>query len=362
MTTKTRTVRRPQQIEESKMQGYFMISRRDASVAIANKLTGSQCRLWLYLMLIDPFADRTADGEIKYHDLPTIPEIAITVGSSPDTVEKDLRKLRKLGLYEYRTVSIQGYNSTAAKARVEAESLKSKPAKSNSSRTEAARSTSKSKNRREVQNTTHKPATSVDSDESTQQQIELKLSQDNESAYLSPDSAYLSPDSAYLSPDSAYLSPDSAYLSPDSAYLSGNQELKPLSNKDFNAPSDHSDQSNLFRSLSEEERERFLEFANKKASELPVPPTLPGKWIEAHFEELHVLWKKRESSIEVTHCGERDSTNVLNFENWDAINHEGQYITLMGIGLAKFCENKISKAWYEWAVIKYPHKFVNVPE
>ncbi|MEA5574695.1 hypothetical protein [Calothrix sp. UHCC 0171] len=341
MTTKTRTVRRPQQIEESKMQGYFMISRRDASVAIANKLTGSQCRLWLYLMLIDPFADRTADGEIKYHDLPTIPEIAITVGSSPDTVEKDLRKLRKLGLYEYRTVSIQGYNSTAAKARVEAESLKSKPAKSNSSRTEAARSTSKNTNRREVQNPTHKQATSVDSDESTQQQIELKLSQDNESAYLSP---------------------DSAYLSPDSAYLSGNREIETLPNKDFSAPSDHSYQSNLFKSLSEQEREKFLEFANKKASELPVPPTLPGKWIEAHFEELHVLWKKHQSSIEVTHCGGRDSTNVLDFDNWDAINHEGQYITLMGIGLAKFCENKVSKAWYEWAVIKYPHKFVEVPE
>lgn len=73
MTTKTRTTRRPQPIEESKIQGYSMIFRRDAAFAITNKLTGSQCRLWLYLMLIYPFADRTAGGEIKYHDLPPIP-------------------------------------------------------------------------------------------------------------------------------------------------------------------------------------------------------------------------------------------------------------------------------------------------
>ncbi len=126
MTTKTRTVRRPQQIEESKMQGYFMISRRDASVVIANKLTGSQCRLWLYLMIVDSFADHTSGGEIKYHDLPSVAEIAIAVGSSPDTVDKDLRKLRKLGLYEYRTVTVQGHNSTAANAKAEAERLKSK--------------------------------------------------------------------------------------------------------------------------------------------------------------------------------------------------------------------------------------------
>lgn len=53
MTTKTRTVRRPQQVEESKIEGYFTISNRDAAIVITNKLTGSQCRLWLYLMMVD---------------------------------------------------------------------------------------------------------------------------------------------------------------------------------------------------------------------------------------------------------------------------------------------------------------------
>jgi DNA-binding transcriptional regulator YhcF (GntR family) len=314
MTTKTRTVRRPQQIEESKMQGYFMISKRDASVAIVNKLTGSQCRLWLYLMIVDPFADNTSGGEVKYHDLPSIAEMSIALGSSPDTVEKDLRRLRNLGLYEYRTVTVQGHNLTAAKAKAEAESLKSKSQKNS-----------------------------------------RKSSQDKESAYLSPDSAY-------LSPDSAYLSPDSAYLSPDSAYLSGNEEPEPLPDKDSNAPSNYSNYSNLNKSLSEDERERFLEFANKKASELPTPPTLPGKWIEANFEELRELFEKQESSMGSTHCGGGNSTNVLDFKNWDDSTHTGQYHTLMSLGLAKFCENSISKAWYEWATVKHPERFVNVPE
>lgn len=95
---KQRNIRKPQQFEDSKVEGYFMVSKRDALVAVANKLTGSQCRLWIYLMAINSFADYTESGEIKYHDLPSIPDIAVAVGCSPDTVEKDLRKLDAVGL------------------------------------------------------------------------------------------------------------------------------------------------------------------------------------------------------------------------------------------------------------------------
>ncbi len=226
MATKKRTIRRPQPIEEKKMQGYFMISRRDAAIAITNKLTGSQCRLWLYLMLIDPFADYTAFGEVKYHDLPSIAEIAIAVGSSPDTVEKDLRRLRKLGLYEYRTVTIQGHNSTAANARAEAERLKPK------------------------------------------QKSSRKSLSGKDSAYLSPDGDYLSPNGDYLSSDGDYLSPNEDYLSPNGDYLSGNREPEPLPDKHSSAPSDQSDYSNFIKSLSEEERANFLEFCQEKTKNL----------------------------------------------------------------------------------------------
>ncbi|MBW4635268.1 MAG: hypothetical protein KME30_26245 [Iphinoe sp. HA4291-MV1] len=254
MTTKIRSIRRPQEFEESKVQGYFMISKQDAAVVITNKLTGSQCRLWLYLMLVDPFADYTPGGEVKYHDLPTIAEIAVAVGSSPDTVEKDLRKLRKLGLYEYRTVTLQGHNLTAARAKAEAEHL----SKSKSPKNSPKPSTDKA-------------------------------------------SAYLSSDSAYLSPDSAYLSPDSAYLSPDSAYLSSPQSPEPLPNPDSSAPQNNQIYSNLFKSLSElskAERENFEKFVRDEWRKITAKNGEPGKEIISleRFlskpEDLDNWWQK----------------------------------------------------------------------
>ncbi|MCO5799803.1 MAG: hypothetical protein HEQ31_24715 [Dolichospermum sp. OL03] len=258
MKTKTRTVRNPQPIEESRMQGYFMISKRDAALVITNKLTGNQCRLWLYLMLIDPFADYTTDGEIKYHDLPSIPEIAVAIGSSVEAVEKDFRKLRSLGLYEYRTVVIQGHNTTAANARAEADRLKS-PSKS-------------------------KP----------------KPSQDNSSAYLSPEGANLSPEKDYLSPEGANLSPEKDYLNPEGANLSPNQELEPLPNQDSTAPQTNQTYQNFLSDLSDSEREDFEKFGLDKANRLPNVPTLPQRWIEVHCEELRSQWEKSQGKVSTT--------------------------------------------------------------
>jgi hypothetical protein len=45
-------------------------------------------------------------------------------------------------------------------------------------------------------------------------------------------------------------------------------------------------------SLSESEREKFLEFGLKKATELPKPPALPKKWIERNWQELREEFKK----------------------------------------------------------------------
>ena len=118
---------------------------------------------------------------------------------------------------------------------------------------------------------------------------------------------------------------------------------------------------NFKDSLSEDERESFLEFSKNKAASLPKPPQLPMKWIEANFEELKNLWEQQNNTYG-SHSEAANSTKVLNFENWEKSSHEGQYFALMNLGLAKFCENSTSSAWYEWAVVKYPDKFVDVPE
>ncbi|MGL5923357.1 MarR family transcriptional regulator [Chroococcidiopsis sp.] len=43
----------------------------------------------------------------------------------------------------------------------------------------------------------------------------------------------------------------------------------------------------FIQTLSESEREIFLEFGRKKAASLPHPPELPDKWIAANFTELY---------------------------------------------------------------------------
>jgi biotin operon repressor len=92
-----RNINYPVGFDGKELQGYFMISNKDAAAAILNKLTGTQLRLWLYLMMVDSFADRTSDGEKVYHTIPSPQEIATKIGANPETVEKDMRKLKKLG-------------------------------------------------------------------------------------------------------------------------------------------------------------------------------------------------------------------------------------------------------------------------
>lgn len=128
-TEKTnRNIRQPSEFNDSELSGYFMIANKDAAIAITSKLTGSQLRLWLYLMIIDSFGDSTADGERIYHPIPSPQELAIRIGASVETVEKDMRKLKKFGLYDYRVTRWQGHNSSAAKAKTESSQMKEKKA------------------------------------------------------------------------------------------------------------------------------------------------------------------------------------------------------------------------------------------
>jgi hypothetical protein len=98
MKSKTRTVRRPQKIEESKIEGYFTIPNRDAAIVITNKLTGSQCRLWIYLMMVDSSVNQAQSIIEIYQNIPTSTEIAEKIGVCVDTVDKDLRKLKTVGI------------------------------------------------------------------------------------------------------------------------------------------------------------------------------------------------------------------------------------------------------------------------
>lgn len=106
------------------MEGFSLLSHEKSAIAITGRLTGSQFRLWHYLLMIDPFADQTATGERIYHKIPSPIEIGIAIGSSTRTVEKDMRRLEKLKLYTKRVTEWQGYNLTAESGRKVSETMK----------------------------------------------------------------------------------------------------------------------------------------------------------------------------------------------------------------------------------------------
>lgn len=69
--------------------------------------------------------------------------------------------------------------------------------------------------------------------------------------------------------------------------ISENRGSELSSSNSSGCPQTYSDYSNFIKTLSESERESFLEFGRKKASNLPHPPELPDKWIAANFTELY---------------------------------------------------------------------------
>ncbi len=124
MTKLKRNIRSSQGLPEA--MGFSMLPHSHCAIAITNRLTGSQFRLWHYLMMIDPFADQTRNGEKIYHPIPSPAEIAVAIGASQRTVEKDMKRLEELGLYARRTTQWEGYNTTAEAGKVAATKLKNK--------------------------------------------------------------------------------------------------------------------------------------------------------------------------------------------------------------------------------------------
>ena len=132
------------------------------------------------------------------------------------------------------------------------------------------------------------------------------------------------------------------------------------------------------KTLSDAERENFQDFCKKAVSNYKQPVVDIDDWLsgknasgdnrwEIQYKKYLAVQEKESQNVNgctngETHCGAGTSTNLKNFESWDASTHEGQHHTLMNLGLAKFCENATSKAWYEWAIARYPERFIEVPE
>lgn len=101
-------------------------------------------------------------------------------------------------------------------------------------------------------------------------------------------------------------------------------------------------------SLSQEEKESFERFGKKKASELPLAPTLPLKWIERHWKELRDEWYKQ--------TGKTPSTTAHDWENDPRTSQwmvEIEKVGYAGIFYCPMDTNKVDEeklSFYNWAI------------
>ena len=162
-----RTIHKPQLKDH--MEGFSLLSHEKSAIAITKRLTGAQFRLWHYLLIIDPFADRTNDGERIYHDIPSPVDIGIAIGVHRKTVEKDMRRLEQLGLYARQITGWQGFNLSAEQARLASEAMK----------------------KAKAERLSQVPS----------QKTNARTLAEQGRCYLTPERSYLTPERSYLTPD-----------------------------------------------------------------------------------------------------------------------------------------------------------------
>ena len=69
-------------------------------------------------------------------------------------------------------------------------------------------------------------------------------------------------------------------------------------NEDSDSPDSSSDlYQNFIHSLSQSQREKFFEFCQQQANQLPKPPVLVKRWIQHNWSELRGLWCKKFADV-----------------------------------------------------------------
>ena len=129
--------------------------------------------------------------------------------------------------------------------------------------------------------------------------------------------------------------------------------LKPLPNNDSSSPQINKINKTYLDSLSEDERENFLEFGKKKAAELPKPPTLTLIWIEKNFEDIRSQWLQ-------TRDENKNQNQKYNFAAYSQAQHQMWYGQLQVLvcgaiqsgdraRLEQFLKDDFYSSWLNWA-------------
>ncbi|MCE2703812.1 MAG: hypothetical protein PX483_11345 [Nostocales cyanobacterium LE14-WE4] len=123
-----------------------------------------------------------------------------------------------------------------------------------------------------------------------------------------------------------------------------NQPPEPAPSKASEVPHTIQTYKTYTDSLSESERESFLEFGKKKASELPKPPTLISNWIKTHWEDLRSQWEKSQGKVSASQSSKWD--NHPQRKEWlEKIRQLGP----AGFQAEDMPNQKIRQEFYVWA-------------
>ena len=272
---------------QTKIEGKFypLTSEIGKKLREAN-LTAAQWKLWSYLVEIDSFGDR-------YHDLPDTLTIMQKVGIKKSTYYTAIAKFQELGLFDFQS---KGF--TVRNLQVSLKEQKQFPKFGNDSQNSETipkirkRFPKFGNNSKNSENETPEAFNEKASNSSQTLQTHTEFIQtlsDDEREVLIQEKK----------PDSLCELDDFSDSSKAST-LEKNQNLVrgQISATSLNNSSNFANPN--LQNLAPKEKDKFLAFAKKKASELPKLPTLLNRWIEKHFVELYeqfyVLEKQREAA------------------------------------------------------------------
>jgi hypothetical protein len=103
--------------------------------------------------------------------------------------------------------------------------------------------------------------------------------------------------------------------------------------------------SDFIQTLSESERESFLNFGLEKCKALPKLPELPMKWIEANWQELYALFLSTPGAVAAS-IADTDWTSHPDWSDWLAQMREG---VPRFVGWGTCFDNKTRRAIADWA-------------
>ncbi len=127
--------------------------------------------------------------------------------------------------------------------------------------------------------------------------------------------------------------------------IGNNQSSKPSPDKASSAPQTIKTYSDLIKTLSESERENFLNFSLEKCKSLPKLPELPMKWIEAHSSELYAQFLSTPEAA-ANGVANTDWTQHQDWNDWLGEMREG---VPRFVALGTCFDRKMRRAIADWA-------------